>query len=169
MNKFTKRLKIDEAFPKKKFNDIMRPYLNIYYTSLFSLNISERNTSAADLNDKLRRFYNFNPKFGRRHIRIKKYSSTVKTFNDTCIEFCGKKYFDSYSKSHLDIDEDESESESESEDQEFINNIVFSSVDNNVERVPSFVFNSINEEDEDNDEECDDDDEHDFNNFELNM
>jgi hypothetical protein len=50
MNKFTKRLKIDDEFPKKQFVDIMRPYLAIYYTKLFSLDISERNNSIVNFN-----------------------------------------------------------------------------------------------------------------------
>jgi hypothetical protein len=106
-NKFTKRMIIDPDFPVKKLVDIMRPYLHLYYNYLFSLNISERHSSLHKLNEKLRRFYVFNPRFGRKYIRLGKGKPNTVEFNDDCINFYSKKKMYNYANSHIALDDDD--------------------------------------------------------------
>jgi hypothetical protein len=105
-NKYTMRLKIDENFPKKQLVEIMKPYLTIYYNSYYSLNLNERNNSSRNLNEKLRKFYFFNPKFGRRQIVTENNGFQHINYNDKCIDFSDKNFFKNYAKSHLQADED---------------------------------------------------------------
>jgi hypothetical protein len=157
MNKFTKQLRIDAEFPRDKFVNIMRPYLHIYYTSIFSLNISERNTSATILNNKLRRFYNFNPKFGRRYIKLGNGEQHTVLFNDVSIEFGRKQNYENYSNSHLELDPDENPDNNVYGLGIIQNRIGF--IRNIIETVPVFEYDNNNVQDEDNEESSDSEDE----------
>jgi hypothetical protein len=69
----TRRVIINEDFPKDKLINIMKPYLHLYYISLYATNGTYKQCSADYiLRRKLIRFRNFNPRFGRRYVRIKK-------------------------------------------------------------------------------------------------
>jgi hypothetical protein len=163
-NKHTKRMIIDPDFPMKKLVDIMRPYLHIYYTYLFSLNISERHSSLHELNEKLRRFCAFNPKFGRKYVRLGKGGPNIVEFNDDCVEFSSKKFVANYANSHIALDNDRDEIEV------IHNTINYDVVVNNVplNRINNFLFDSISDEmdntnasedaAEDSDEEDDEED-----------
>jgi len=140
MNKYTKQLRIDLEFPKKQFVDIMRPYLTLYYTTMFSLNISERNSSSTILNSKLRRFYFFNPKFGRRYIKLGKGEPNTVFFNDVCIEFGSKKSYESNPNAHLHVDIDENTD---------TNNYGIEIIRNVLNVAPAFAFDNTNEQNED--------------------
>jgi len=140
MNRYTKQLRIDVEFPRKQFVDIMRPYLTLYYTSMFSLNISERNSSSTILNSKLRRFYNFNPKFGRRYVKLGRDEPSTVVFNDVCIEFGSKKSYENYADSHLQLDPDENAD---------TNNYGIEIIRNILDVAPAFALDNNNEPDED--------------------
>ena len=105
MSKYTKKLTIDEDFPKERFVEIMKPYLRIFFSHIYSLDICERNNSACELTRQLKRFYEFNPQFGRKFIRLKNGRKTNWQYNDKHIEFRGKNYSLNYKNSHLDLEE----------------------------------------------------------------
>jgi hypothetical protein len=139
INQFTKRLRIDVEFPKSRFVKIIKPYLNIYYRYLYSLNISERNSSLKDLNTRLKQFYFFNPKFGRRSIRIGKGSPNVVGFNDACINFCRNSYVENYSNSHLDVEIEDTQYDDEEES-------IVSEMQHNYSNFATLSFNIIDGE-----------------------
>jgi hypothetical protein len=62
----TMRIKIDSEFPKDKLVTILRPYLTLYITSLYSLVTIIKSNAFAKLKYKLIKFYKFNPEFGRK-------------------------------------------------------------------------------------------------------
>jgi hypothetical protein len=105
MSKFTKRLTIDEDFPKDRLVEIMKPYLRIFFSHIYSLDICERNNSACELSKQLKRFYEYNPQFGRKIIRLKNGRKTNWQYNDKHIEFRGINYSLNYKDSHIDLDE----------------------------------------------------------------
>jgi len=105
MSKFTKRLTIDENFPKERLVEIMKPYLRIFFSHIYSLDICERNTSACELSKQLKRFYDYNPQFGRKFITLKNGRKSKWYYNDNHIEFRGKNYSLNYKDSHIDLEE----------------------------------------------------------------
>jgi hypothetical protein len=157
MNKFTKQLRIDAEFPRNQLVDIMRPYLAIYYTSMFSLNISERSSSLTILNSKLRRFYNFNPKFGRRYIKLGKDEANKVLFNDFCIEFGSKNNYENYPNSHLELDPDENPNNNVYGLGIIQNGMGF--IRNIIEAAPVFEYDNNIEQGEDSEESSDSEDE----------
>lgn len=62
----TMRIKIDSEFPEDKLIRIMKPYLQLYITSLYSLVAIIKSNAFAKLKYKLIKFYKYNPKFGRK-------------------------------------------------------------------------------------------------------
>jgi hypothetical protein len=100
LNKFTRRLSIDRHFPIPKFVEIMRPYLRLHYSQLYSLDSAERDNSECELNILLRKFAEHNPKFGRKCVRLMKEMPNEVYFIDDHIKFqrikCGGNYIDSH-------------------------------------------------------------------------
>jgi hypothetical protein len=100
---FSNKIRIHQDFPKEKLVNIMRPYLLLYFQSLYSLDEYKRSESMDLLIIKLIKFYKYNSKFGRRNIKTEKYInckrkiSTIQfklpayrrivTFNDDHISF----------------------------------------------------------------------------------
>lgn len=71
--RITKKIVIDEEFPRDKLINIMKPYLHLYYTSLYATNGTYKQCNAEyTLRRKLMRFRNFNPLFGRKYVRFNK-------------------------------------------------------------------------------------------------
>jgi hypothetical protein len=66
----SKKINIDIDFPKEKLKEIMTPYLHLYFTSTHSLSLIKKNNARAELKKKLALFYNYNPLFGRKNIKI---------------------------------------------------------------------------------------------------
>jgi len=99
-NKFTKRISIDRQFPVPRFVEIMRPYLRLHYSQLYSLDSAERDNSLFELNILLRKFAEHNPKFGRKCVRLMKEKPNEVYFLDDHIKFqrikCGGSYRDSH-------------------------------------------------------------------------
>jgi len=62
----TMKIKIDSEFPEDKLITILKPYLKLYITSLYSLVTIIKNNAFAKLKYKLIKFYKFNPEFGRK-------------------------------------------------------------------------------------------------------
>lgn len=63
------RLAIHPDFPKEELVNIMRPYLRLYYVSLYSLDEYKKLNAFSELHKKLHKFYRYNPKFGRKTIK----------------------------------------------------------------------------------------------------
>jgi len=63
------RLAIHPDFPKEDLVNIMRPYLRLYYVSMYSLDEYKKLTAFSELHKKLHKFYRYNPKFGRKTIK----------------------------------------------------------------------------------------------------
>ncbi len=71
MNEFCSvRFRINGEFPKKTLVEIFRPYLYLYLCSMYSLVISKREKSFFRLAQKYLTFYNSNPIFGRKIIKV---------------------------------------------------------------------------------------------------
>lgn len=61
------RIKIDKEFPADRLVHIMRPYLHLHYINQYSLyDTTKRSDIYTELNKKMKRFIEFNPKFGRK-------------------------------------------------------------------------------------------------------
>lgn len=72
-SRITKKIVIDVEFPRDKLINIMKPYLHLYYISLYATNGTYKQCNAEyTLRRKLMRFRNFNSKFGRKYIRLNK-------------------------------------------------------------------------------------------------
>ena len=72
-HRITKKIVIDDEFPRDKLINIMKPYLHLYYISLYATNGTYKQCNAEyTLRRKLMRFRNFNSNFGRKYIRLNK-------------------------------------------------------------------------------------------------
>ena len=78
----TMKFKIDTEFPDDTLITIMKPYILLYITSLYSLVTINKSNAFAKLKYKLMQFYKFNPAFGRKTFVIN-YSSIKVTNNIT--------------------------------------------------------------------------------------
>ena len=88
----TRKLNIDEDFPKDRLMNIMKPYLHLYYIWIHATNGTYKQCNAEyTLKRKLRLFVNFNKKFGRKMYTIKRLMFNKKKieyhFNDTHMNF----------------------------------------------------------------------------------
>jgi len=108
-SKHTNMMKIHKDFPKKTLVDAITPYLRIYFSHIYSLDVAERNHSVCELNRQLKQFYKFNPKFGRIFIKTVKGKPNEVSFNEKYIQFRGKDLFRNYDVSHLELDDSEDE------------------------------------------------------------
>lgn len=63
-------IKIIKSFPNDILLNIMKPYLNLYYISNYSLNHYDKLRNYKILNKKLVEFIKYNPTFGRKKIRF---------------------------------------------------------------------------------------------------
>jgi len=64
------KFNIHPDFPKNTLVIIMKPYVLMYYTSLYSLIKSQESQAFRHLNRRLLDFFDFNPQFGRKFIHI---------------------------------------------------------------------------------------------------
>lgn len=111
-NKYSKGLKITSKFPTNKLVDIMRPYLLLYYNSMYTLDMNERHTSYNLLNNKLKKFVESNPNFGRVYYKLETNKIQTYTYNDQHIPFStNEDYYKNYDKSHLEIISNEDDNE----------------------------------------------------------
>jgi hypothetical protein len=84
-NSHTQKLCISSDFDKEKLSRIMLPYFYLNEISFYSLNPDKKCQAVYELSVKLKRFYNFNPQFGR-----KIYGVNTITFNCKCSDFYAK-------------------------------------------------------------------------------
>ena len=64
------RLKLHVEFPKDVLFKIMKPYLELYYTSQYSMNEYKKSYSYRVLHSKLYLFTKYNPNFGRKKMKL---------------------------------------------------------------------------------------------------
>lgn len=100
------KFNIHPDFPKNTLVDIMKPYLLLYYTSLYSLIKSQESRASRHLNRGLLDFIDFNPQFGRKFIHVtKEYNvKRKKYFRKQIITFNTRrpaKKITNFLKSHL--------------------------------------------------------------------
>ena len=87
-----KKFQIHSSFPDDCLAKVMRPYLYLYYSNLYSLSHTDKKIdSFFQLQTKLRAFQEFNPHFGRIYYKMYKNKRgrfvRKTTFNDRCIDF----------------------------------------------------------------------------------
>lgn len=107
-DKYGRKIKIDPEFPKEKLVDIMRPYLELYYKSTYTVNEAKRSNYITEYYKKIKLFHAFNKHFGNktftRASKTKNFFSGapkfVATFNDAHIQF-NSEHKDDFYTSHL--------------------------------------------------------------------
>jgi hypothetical protein len=68
-NFYSHKLIIDESFPKILLVDVFRPFLMYYYNIQYTLKgYPYKNKCIVEFNIKLKKFYSFNPLFGRKFV-----------------------------------------------------------------------------------------------------
>ena len=87
--KTTKKILINDEFPKKRLIKIMKPYLMLYLQSYYSFIPIIKNNAIVLLNSKLKKFQKFNPKFGRKIYKLgfKNYANFKKKSYIKSVEF----------------------------------------------------------------------------------
>jgi hypothetical protein len=122
-NFYTNKLVIDPLFPKNLLAEIFRPFLLYYYNIHYTRKGEHyKNACSHEFNIKLKKFYEFNPLFGRKFVTAKRRLGSIKsnfksTFNTDCIRFhniCINSYLNN-SDSEDDI-ADDSDSQSDLQD-----------------------------------------------------
>jgi len=103
---FRGKIQIDKDFPRNRLIEIMTPYLESYYTSKISNDISARNSAKRDLSRRLTAFYKYNKNFGRKFIVVENRSLTNR-FSDDHLPYRRSYEFCDFDISHLDIDDTE--------------------------------------------------------------
>jgi len=113
------RLAIHPDFPKEELVNIMRPYLRLYYVSLYSLDEYKKLTAFSELHKKLHKFYRYNPKFGRKTIKRVcnsnfKFSNEI-VYNNKHINYYKQVSTEEFMKTHEECNDYDSENSSEDE------------------------------------------------------
>jgi hypothetical protein len=157
---------IDYTFPKDLLINIMKPYLELFITSQYSLLYVDRIYYKKLLKQKLFEFNKFNPTFGR-----KIYKKYTDLFSDTTERF-------EYNTKHISFHEIAKLKDKN----EFMNNHATNLIEdydaNDIDYEDDYDNNNVNnanahvnvndyEDEDDDDEDDDDDDEDDVTNFET--
>ena len=126
---YNSKIIIDDNFPDDILIRVFKPYLRLYLMMSYSLDISVRRVAKANLVNKLKQFYIYNPMFGRKMVSITKDNKkrTI-SYNDKHIPFelLTKKRDDNFLKSHLSIKpySDSSNNQNENQDDDNDNDTV---------------------------------------------
>jgi hypothetical protein len=112
LKKYQPKIVIEKTYPRDILATIMRPYLFLYYTILYSAEEYRVINATDELNYKLDRLYKYNPAFGRKIIRLKRvmFSKTMRkeiVYNQKCPNFDEPMDVKTYQKNHLEIIEPE--------------------------------------------------------------
>lgn len=150
LHKQSRRLQIDKDFPTSRFVEIMRPYLALYYSQIYSLDLAERDNSEYELKILLSRFVIYNPRFGKKCFRIVKGKPTEMYFLDDHINFQRINRSISYQRSHIDFIEDRIIRQSTLRETSIIMEVN--------DRDPSEEGEVSDDDDESNDDDSEDDD-----------
>jgi hypothetical protein len=101
----TMKFKIDAEFPEDKLITIMKPYVTLYITSLYSLVAIIKSNAFAKLKYKLIKFYKFNPTFGRK-TAVMNYSK-IKSLSNVVLDINAAKKMKPYIKKYVFNDKHE--------------------------------------------------------------
>jgi len=105
-NQWTKKLKIHREFPKDKLVAIFRPYLHLFYLyKYFTMGTEKTVESCELLIEKLKQFVLFNPKFGRKIIKIDKkfnFEKVAQCKERVITEYFNMNHIDFYAKTVLE-------------------------------------------------------------------
>ena len=157
--KTTKKILINDEFPKKNLIKIMKPYLMLYLQSYYSFVPIVKNNSIVLLNSKLKKFQKFNPKFGRKIYKLgfKNYANFKKKSYIKSVEFLDN---------HIAFNCDE-------ETNFLTNHTYYNELDNSIEEnivqvtymtVEEVVYDDTNNDDDDDDDDTNENDiYHDYN------
>ena len=152
--KTTKKILINDEFPKKRLIKIMKPYLMLYLQSYYSFVQIIKNNAIVLLQDKLKKFQKFNPKFGRKIYKLgfKNYANFKKKSYIKSIEFLDN---------HIAFNFDE-------ETNFLTNHTYYNEIDNSIEanvvQVTYMTVEEVEDDDDTNDDTNDDDTDDDENN-----
>ena len=146
--KTTKKILINDEFPKKRLIKIMKPYLILYLQSYYSFVPIVKNNAIVLLNSKLKKFQKFNPKFGRKIYKLgfKNYPNFKKKSYIKSVEFLDN---------HIAFNCDE-------ETNFLTNHTYYNELDNSIEenivQVTYMTVEEVEYDDTNNDDDDDDDD-----------
>jgi hypothetical protein len=121
------RININPEFPKEELVDIMRPYLQLYYVSMYSLDEYKKLNAFSELHRKLNKFYKYNPKFGRKIVKREcnadfKFITKI-VFNKKYVDFNKAFSIEEFMKNHERCEKNSYDSSSDEEyESEEINN-----------------------------------------------
>jgi hypothetical protein len=104
-----KKTNIDFDFPKNKLLEIMRPYLHYYFIATYSLCLEKRHEYFHKLFHKLKRFFEFNPHFGRKYLKLQP-ASVDASINPFDVKNKIKKRVIIFDESHVQFHEKENNS-----------------------------------------------------------
>lgn len=117
-----KHICIHPDFPKEELVNIMKPYLHLYYVSMYSLDEYKKLNAFSELHKKLHKFYKFNPRFGRKTIRKgigSNFENTkITEFNNKHVKYCNPVSVEDFMKSHEKCSRDDDEDDDESDEDE---------------------------------------------------
>jgi hypothetical protein len=107
-DKIGKKIKIDEDFPRDRLIHIMKPYLELYYKGTYTINETKRENYVTEYYNKIKRFYDYNKQFGRKHsertfsinVNFSRPRTYKMVFNDKHIKFHEKESIDTFLMSH---------------------------------------------------------------------
>ena len=150
--KTTKKILINDEFPKKRLIKIMKPYLMLYLQSYYSFIPIVKNNAIVLLNSKLKKFQKFNPKFGRKIYKLgfKNYANFKKKSYIKSVEFLDN---------HIAFNCDE-------ETNFLTNHTYYNELDNSIEEnivQVTYMTVEVEHDDDTNADDDDDDDDDDTN------
>jgi len=130
LKEFARKIRIDEAFPKERLIEIMRPYYRLYCIHIYAMDKYKKIQAGDELRLKLGRFYKYNPAFGRKiykHEHSLFGKKLLVNFNDHHPPFNQAISIEHFMKNHsqyicennhhVDIFGDDSDDESEASEQ----------------------------------------------------
>lgn len=113
------RIIIHPDFPKESLVNIMRPYLRLYYVSMYSLDEYKKLNAFSELHKKLHKFYKYNPRFGRKtkkSVCNANFKISYRTdFNDRHINYYKPILTEEFMKTHEECVENDSGNSSDEE------------------------------------------------------
>jgi hypothetical protein len=158
------RFYIHKTFPKDVLFETMKPYLKLYFSSNFSMNVHKKRVTFDLLHKKLYAFVKFNPNFGKRKVKlipINLFSHIKKCsyfFDQNTVSFVTNKESKTeqieFMKSHLDDCDEKMEnlSSSSSEEEDDEEEYEFETIVNNRTPTPVLYDEDGSDDDSEDDE-----------------
>lgn len=134
MNYYTNNIKIHNDFPSSRLIEIMKPYLNIYLHCMYTTESNKKIHYETLLNNKLKQFAKYNPRFGRKLVvqnknSVNKRKQYINKIDDKHIPY-NNIHDTNFMNNHLIImNDDDEDSDSESDNENEDNNTYYTSDD----------------------------------------